>query len=116
MPKKSVRLKWTTSAILDRGLDALGAETHRLAELAESDRPTCKACGRTDPGLNDVQGKQLADYLRATVKIAEEAREAAKAANGQGNLAEQIAAALKEDPQLLAQVRSLVQLQAGRPS
>lgn len=104
MPKKSV--KWTLTGILDRGVDALGVEVNRLADLAElPNRSKCHHCGAEGPGLNVVEAKMLADHLKAAVKMAQEEREAAKFANSKGDLAQQIAQALRADPDLMAEVR-----------
>lgn len=112
MPKKSV--KWTLTGILDRGVDALGLEVDRLAGLAELDgRSKCHHCGAEGPGLNVVEAKMLADHLKAAVKMAQEEREAAKFNNGKGDLAQQIAEALRSDPELHAQVEARLE---GRPS
>lgn len=113
MPKKSV--KHTLAGILDRGVDALGAEVERLAVLAETDgRKKCHHCGAEGPGLNVVEAKMLCDHLKAAVKMAQEEREAAKFASNKGDLAEQIAEALRTDQQLYKRVLGLVQ--AGRAS
>lgn len=113
MAKKSV--KWTLTGILDRGLDALGVEVDRLAALAETEhRKQCHHCGAEGPGLNVVEAKMLCDHLKAAVKMAQEEREAAKFANGRGDLAEQIAQALEAEPELRERVERL--LTEGRPS
>lgn len=69
-----------------------------------------------DLGLSIDQTKAAVAYVGAAVKLAAEERAAAEHGSGKGDLATQIAQALKDDQQLLAEVRKLVRLDGARPS
>jgi hypothetical protein len=104
--------KRTTQEVLDGGLQLIGDELDRLKDRVEHPE-RCVMCQRA-LGLDLDQTKAAVAYVSAACKLAAEEREAAKSGSGKGDLAAQIAQALKEDPQLWVAVEQ--HLAAGRAS